>query len=396
MDRDGEYRIEHLPPGDYSVVAEMEGSGRRASGHVTIDEGAEEASLDLAFTPGLTLSGQVLQDGRAIGSVNLYAEGIDVEHFAGNQADHQGRFRIEGLIPGRYRLRLQDWRSGLSHNETVDMATSREITIEVPTAILAGRIVDSADRSPLSGVAVKLTPEDVGEGFGALSGHSATTDLDGRFTLTSVSDGDWKLVASKQGYAAVSMPMTVQFERDDDDLFISMDATSGLTLEARLPSGAAPSELRVAVMDRSGGALLSGNYATGENGRVRLSSVPPGSWNLIVSAAGSAVTNLTADAPGATIPVALQPACRLRVQVPELAEANTTATASLAGLDGLPYRNLSWSGNPRTEWRLSGGRVDFGSLPPGEWTVTVAAADGRTWSGRSSTTPDTSPSLVLQ
>ena len=336
VDRDGEYRIEHLPPGDYSVVAEMEGSGRRASGHVTIDEGAEEASLDLAFTPGLTLSGQVLQDGRAIGNVNLYAEGIDVEHFAGNQADHQGRFRIEGLIPGRYRLRLQDWRSGLSHNETVDMATSREITIEVPTAILAGRIVDSADRSPLSGVAVKLTPEDVGEGFGALSGHSATTDLDGRFTLTSVSDGDWKLVASKRGYAAVSMPMTVQFERDDDDLFISMDATSGLTLEARLPSGAAPSELRVAVMDRSGGALLSGNYATGENGRVRLSSVPPGSWNLIVSAAGSAVTNLTADAPGATIPVALQPACRLRVQVPELAEANTTATVSLPASTACP------------------------------------------------------------
>ena len=58
-----------------------------------------------------------------------------------------GAFSIEGLVAGSYRVSLRDWTSGLAYNETVDIATSREIELEVPTARVSGRIVDAADRN---------------------------------------------------------------------------------------------------------------------------------------------------------------------------------------------------------------------------------------------------------
>ena len=49
---------------------------------------------------------------------------------------------------------------------------------------------------------------------------------------------------------------------------------------------------------------------------MRLSSVPPGSWELLVQASGSAVTGVQVQAPGASVPVTLPPATSLRVVVP--------------------------------------------------------------------------------
>ncbi len=226
--------------------------------------------------------------------------------------------------------------------------------------------------------------------------HTATTDLEGKFELASIADGAWRLAASKQGYAAESQTLNVQHSRGPEDLRIEMQATEGLTLEARLPSGAPASELQVAVLEPGGAALVTGRYATGENGRVRLSSVPPGTWDLVVSAAGSATANLQAQAPGATIPLALPPATRLRVRVPGLSDSNVLSTVRVRGSDGLQFRTLSWTGQPRSEWRMSGGEIEFGSLPPGSWTVTVRAGDGREWQGTAATSTGTTAQLLLE
>ena len=129
---------------------------------------------------------------------------------------------------------------------------------------------------------------------------------------------------------------------------------------------------------------------------MRLSSVPPGSWELIVSAAGSATTNLRAQAPGALVPVLLPPASRLRVSVPELSGSNAIATVSLKADTGQPFRALSWTGQPQSEWRMAGGSMELSSLPPGSWSVSVVTADGRTWQGISVTTPNNLTELRLE
>jgi hypothetical protein len=290
---------------------------------------------------------------------------------------------------------VRNYQTGLAHNETVELATSKEIVLEIPTARVSGRAVDATDRQPLSGVSVVLDGADSGAA-GMLPTHTASTDLDGRFVVENLADGNWTLTANREGYAAVSMTVPVLHGKDADGLQLSMEPTEGLILEARLPSGAPPDELSVAVLNPSGGALVSGRYATGENGRVRLSSVPAGEWRLVVSAGGSATSNLQARAPGPAVPVQLQPASGLRLHVPELSDPSSVATARIVGADGMPFTALSWSAQPRSEWRMTGGRLEFGSLPPGSWSVNVAAPDGRSWQATAVTTAGSTASLELE
>jgi len=395
VDYEGNYRIENLLPGNYDVVAELARSGKQAKGQVTVEPGASQARLDLQFGTGLTLSGRAVQGDKPIAGATVYVDGLDIDHSGWNETDHDGLFSIEGLEAGSYEVHLRHWQTGLAYDKTVELATSREVVLEVPTAHVGGRIVDVTDRQSLSGVSLTLTSEESGT-RSRLPIHTATTDLEGKFEFGNVADGTWKLAASKKGYAALSRPVSVQYERAPEDLRISMDPTEGVTIEARLPSGAPPSELRVAVLDPAGGALVTGNYATGENGRVRLSSVPPGTWTLVLSAAGSATTNMSAQSPGATIPVRLEPASGLRVVVPELSQSSTIAMVSIRDGRGRSFHSLSWDGRPQNEWRMSGGRLEFGSLPPGGWSVTVAAADGRSWQGDSVTAAGATAELVLE
>jgi len=390
----GEFRIDHLRPGTYDVVGEVTGTGKRASERVELAEGQDETRVELRFGGGLTLSGRAIQGQSPLANVNVFAEGLDVDSEGWTNSDPAGRFSIEGLKAGRYRVRLRDWTSGLAHDETFDLATSREVELRVPTARVAGRVVDSADARPLSGVTLELHSDDPDDA-GRLPTHSATTDLEGKFEIGGVGDGAWRLTASRKGYAALSRQLNVQHERSVDDLRLGMDSTEGVTLEARLPTGAIPEELRVAVLDPAGGALLGGNYATGENGRVRLSSVPAGNWELLVSGTGSATSALAVRAPGGPVPVQLEPPTALTVRVPALAAAPTVATVAVRGADGRPFRALGWSGQPQAEWRTDDGLMEFRSLPPGGWTVTVTAVDGRSWSGEAVTGPGAPAELVL-
>jgi hypothetical protein len=124
--------------------------------------------------------------------------------------------------------------------------------------------------------------------------------------------------------------------------------------------------------------------------------VPPGSWELLVSAGGSAVRTLRADAPGATVPVSLEPACVLRVSVPELRESVSLARVGLRGADGTVFRALGWNGVPNSEFTLRNGEIRFTSLPQGSWTVEVTAGDGRSWQEVVTTSPDAPAELTLE
>lgn len=394
VDSRGNYRIEHLRPGSYNLVAMLGDSGRRAKEQVALEPGMEELSTDLAFDDGLVLSGRVVQDKAPVAGVMVMVEGLDVDRGGWGQTGEQGGFAVEGLEPGRYHVKLRDWETGLAHDETLDLSTSREIEIEVPGGSVAGRMRDSSDRQPLAGVALTLEPENE-EVRGHLPTHTATTDLTGSFRLPNVADGEWRLSAVKQGYAAVSRGVVLRSGRAET-LDVTMDPTEGMTLETRLPSGSPPDEVRVAVLDPSGAALVAGVYATGENGRVRLSSVPAGTWEVVVSAAGSATANVRANAPGEAIPVALPPPSGLRVRVPELQASNLVATVFVKDAQGNPFRSLEWSGRPLSDYRMLGGQLEFSALPPGTWSVTVATADGRSWQGQSATAGGTTAELVLE
>lgn len=392
--REGTFRIDHVAPGSYEVVAVHGETGRQARDTVTIAAGAAEVQVDLRFADGVDLDGLVTEEDDPVIGANVHAVGLDIDHSAWSQTDRGGRFRLEGLPPGRYRVDLNHWDTGLAHSEELDVATSREVVIEVPTATVVGRIVDSASREPLAGVAVELDPEGETRRFSAR--HADTTDLEGRFRLNHVGDGAWRLTARKPGYAAVGRDVEVRFQRAADRLDLEMEPTDGLELVARLPGGGVPDAVSVAVLDPSGQPIVQGRYPTGENGSVRLTTVPRGRWELVAGASGSATVGLPVEAPSTGVPLTLPPATRLLVRVPELESSAVLARARLVAADGRPARALDWAGNPRSEFTVRGGRLERIDLPPGTWTVTVQTPDGRSWSGEATTAPGVPAEAVLE
>ena len=143
---DGTYMVQHLPPGEYTVVAMLQGylshmddfmsEGAPPSpadmrerllrwGTVTIT-GGEAERFDITLERGAALSGQVVfSDGAPATQVSMDIEDVNAKKLTGESetqmrmgtamsrtlfthqsqnTDDQGRFRISGLRPGKYRI----------------------------------------------------------------------------------------------------------------------------------------------------------------------------------------------------------------------------------------------------------------------------------------------------
>lgn len=394
VDSEGRFRIDGLGAGSYELRA-VGSSGNQARARAVLEPGQTETSVDIEFGQGVVLSGRALLGDRPFTEAMVSATGTDVSHVGWGETDGSGSFRLTGLKPGTYDVMVRQWKTGVSYEESVEVTSNRDIELKIPTAFVSGVVVDTADQKPLPGVRVALAPPD-GPADTFFDDHVGVTDMNGRFTIGNVADGAWSLVSTKKGYATGRRDVVLQMGTDVGNLRLELEPTEGLTLQVRLPSGAIPSTVLAAVIDPAGRALSNGSYSTGENGSVRLSSVPRGSWEVVLYAPGSGVLRINADAPGGPLAVQLPRPTALSVTVPDLEGSDTRATVTVTDSAGIPFRNVEWYGEPVSQWNLRDGRRLFETLPPGTWNVRVDAADGRNWQGSGTSTPETPAEVVLR
>lgn len=390
---DGSYRIDHLEPGEHRVTASLAGGSRQAEGQVTLEPGASEVRLDLEFGGGLTLSGRVLRNGEAARGLNVMLSGPGVAGRHGD-TDHQGRFRFEGLDAGQYDLQVFAFQSGARHRESVELSADRDVLIELQTIAVSGRVVDSADQSPIPNAQVLLLaaqPDDTAP----WQNTETTTDSRGVFRLRDVAEGSWKVRAVQAGYAPEEVDLQVDSGRPVDGLELSLDATEGIVLEVLLPSGRPPDMVHTAVFDASDRVVSRASYPPGEDGRVRVASVAPGTWDLFLDADGAAAVVVPVTAPGNAGRVVLPPAGALSLRVPGLSEARVGAKVKLTDGSGKPFR-IPWGGQVMKDFDLQGGTRRFEKLPPGPWTLDVSATDGRTWTGSATVVPGGLAEVTLE
>ncbi|HEX7185369.1 MAG TPA: carboxypeptidase-like regulatory domain-containing protein [Thermoanaerobaculia bacterium] len=388
IEPDGSYRIDHLREGEWRVQAELPGTSLYAEGVARLEPGASETRLDLEMQRGLELSGRVRRNGAPVAGEFLFLDGSQRKT---GQTDSDGRFRFQGLAAGSYRLRVGGRSDGPEHEEAVDLQADREITIDLSTAELSGRVVDAADGSPLANANVQLLPADSGSAKG-----EARTDSRGIFVLRGVAEGSWRLRALADGYAPGEVDIRVDRSSPADGVELSLRATEGVTLQVTTTTGAPPRSLFYVAMDGAGRKVADGTAAVADDGRARLSRVPPGGWQVLLLTTATGAIEIAVTAPGDAGRITLPPPCVLRVKVRALADSPAPASMSLIGAGGRPFRTFVRMGEPTATWDVSRGAVTLSEVPPGTWEVQVTAADGRTWRATVTTTPGVEAEAVME
>ncbi len=105
---EGKYSIAGIPPGGYAYWGERVGftSEMNAGDRATVDLRAGENSQDLKLIPVGAIAGKVLDaDGEPVQLVGVTAVGTDRDYDA--TTDNKGQYRIGGLQPGKYRVKVQ-------------------------------------------------------------------------------------------------------------------------------------------------------------------------------------------------------------------------------------------------------------------------------------------------
>lgn len=377
---DGAFEITALSAGDWLLRATTDGERREARRRVVLDAERAGQRFDLEFQGGLVLSGQVLLAGEPLPETRLSLSGLDVDTERSAVTTYDGRFQVEDLHAGTYRLGLTNRRQLLVHNQILELDGDRELVVELEAGAVDGQVSSAADGQPLDGVLVvleRLLDNAAAAAFIVTGG----TDTDGRFELPRVPAGAYRLAARKDGFAVEERTLTLAAGERASDLHLQLLPTAGLVLEARV-EGRIPPQVHLAVLDAAGRTVLSESRTPEAEGKAVFRTVPSGGWRILVSAPGAATIERQVELPAALQVVDLPAAGTLRLRVPALADNPHTAILQLWSPGGAPFLALGLGGRLQDRWPVVGGSAQVDGLPAGIWNVEIhASASGETWAG---------------
>lgn len=388
VDAGGRYEARHLRPGDYLLQAALSSGQRHVQVRVPLTEN-EEVIRDLEFAPGLTFSGRVLYDQEPLSEATISLRGhrLAVERML--KTDFQGAFRFEDLEPDTYRLGLSHSRELLVHNETLELTGDSDHLIQLRPARVSGAVIDAKTGRPIPGALIALHHV---EGAEFLIADSARED--GTFSLHRVPAGGYRLTVRGTGYSPAEQSLAVLAGQDLSNLKVALTPTRGLELHVRLASGRVPDRLHLRVLGSTGALILTETRLVEKSGRIVLSTVPEGSWTLVLSAPGGAPAVIPVAVPGDPVAVHLPRAGHLRIRVPALASTDLRANATLS-IANQAFWTVGPGGLLLDRWQLVGGQAVIEGVPAGLWQVRVETPDGQQWMGEVATPGESEVELVL-
>jgi len=203
----GEYRIEGLAPGEWTVSAST--GNRRVEVKTDLTADGSEAHLDLEFPPGMNLSGKILRQGEPVAETTVRVlDGPGTSYWASAACNQRGEFRLEGIDTGSYRLGIFSREYALLHEQQIELTSDRYIEIALPANRLSGRVVNAADSSPVAWADVSLRT--AWYGAGRYEAARTRTNADGVFTFQNVAVEHYTVVVEKEGFEPTEA--TVQLE----------------------------------------------------------------------------------------------------------------------------------------------------------------------------------------
>jgi hypothetical protein len=222
---DGTYEVGGLTPGNYKIGF-RDGAQRlvpefwndkatlEEADDLDLEAGEHATAIDAALAPGATIAGTVTDTAGAVEGIEVIAYKYDVAHgyyeVGSALTANDGTYNVFGLAPGSYRLGFSDLAGDLLTEYWDDqptLQTADEIDLvegertENKDAVLAvagsvsGTVTDGT--GPAQGVDVQILQyEEDGEYYANVT--DARTDQYGRYTLTGLAPGSYKVRFSDQ------------------------------------------------------------------------------------------------------------------------------------------------------------------------------------------------------
>jgi len=394
VDHSGAYRIERASPGVWWVRAVLPGGSRETEERVVVSDDASDVVQDLDLTSGDTLRGVVLVDGEPSASVQVSLHGLDRSVSRQAQTDLEGRFVLENLLDGRYRITASVPRASLVDNRMIELLGDREITIRIDSASVDGVVTSQATGEPLEDAVVTLGQLEGANGA-EVSRVTLATDDRGGFHIARLSAGHYRLSVGVDGYVPQASDLEV-VGGDSLDLDLALQPAAGLRLRVRESSGQSPSWASVRLSDPESGRRMNEIRAL-EGDRLVIPTVPPGVWDVLLAAPGGAPARLRVTIPGEPSDVVLPPAGRLRLKAPALDSLKREATIQVLDQARHPISALDGdTGAFRVSWPWRRNGIVIDAIPAGQWIVRAVGTDGATWVAEVSTSGSGESLVVLR
>jgi hypothetical protein len=223
----GVFEVRDVPPGFYSVSA-LESPGTQASGqprrqgYTPVEvSGSDVENVVVIIPPGSSISGRLRFEGREsplsaflgnpsitlVPTLNGSRPPLPGNPGPSARVQQDGSFRFDGVVPGEYgfgfpyldpRLYIKEVRYGVADVLsrpfvfTGRESHSLEIVVSPRVATLQGTVTDNRSQ-PVPGARVVLVP-DSGRHRTPLF-RTVAADHTGRFSITAIAPGDYKLFA---------------------------------------------------------------------------------------------------------------------------------------------------------------------------------------------------------
>ena len=202
----GQYEIKNITVGEYTATAEKAGYDTvkisvviQAGQITTADFFLTEVDTSTPPTTGM-IEGTVrdAQTGAALSGAVLSTDPTtDVV-----TSSSDGSFSFENITPGEYSISVTKngyQNASVSVTVTAGKTTRADIVLLPSFGSISGVVKDATTELPIQGVNIQTDP----------ATSSVTTDSDGRYTISGITPGSYKVKTSKSGYADAEIPVVV-------------------------------------------------------------------------------------------------------------------------------------------------------------------------------------------
>jgi hypothetical protein len=233
--------------GRATVTVEAPGLGRgRKSAAVSRE--APEAAIDFVLLRGEVIAGQVVwTSGDPVPDAEMIFYGGSQ---ASGQTDRRGRFRVEGLAPGRVNISVSpDGESPYQYGGSHEVGREDVVITLLPRiGVIHGRVLGSVTKEIQPGVTLHL-----GDNVSGYDSWITVTDAEGRYRFEEIPLENWVLTVPDPPSRLESVTLTEEEPEEETDIYLPEPIdVAGVVVEMTTNEPLPDFDLRIEGINASG------------------------------------------------------------------------------------------------------------------------------------------------